>query len=630
MTPGELPVHRIGTADFDAIANGTGDIAALRLLREAERSRRLLLVRAITDLVAKDPVARGPLAPPDEAWDLLARAQNSAPEAVDLLLGHPYTGTWAGYTIRLLRRQITGVCPLWTHTGHLHALAAAAAIRAGLDFTATIPVWASTAMLPGLGVARFQDGSECRDNRGLATGRDFRYPEPPETYMVAEVRRTGTVLELDNGRQIVRVPADPATDGPGWWGLRQVTAVSGDRVLSLCLDDLDPYRGSFEPVLPQRLPADELENWRHLLDEAWRLIVRCLPDTADAFPIGFSSLVPRPMQPFRTTSASSGEAFGSAVISRPADGASLAASLVHEFQHNRLSGLMHLRQLHGDDPTERFYTAWRDDPRPVGGVFQGVYAFFGVTAFWRALARLEGEPFQRIAHFEFAYWRQAVWQVLEVLRADPWLTVDGGRFLRRIAEKLGPWRREPVPTSSATAASAALLDHYAGWRLRHLRPDALVVRTLAAAWSAGRPRPALGFLPDADPTPVPDGLWHHARLDLTRLSLTDPIGFVRRWQDVPGATSADFAYVSGQFTQAAEGYRAELSADPDSPTAWTGLGLALSRAVTGPAGSVLLHQPELVRAVHRRLAAGGTAPDTPDKLAGWLGWLRTGTRPARS
>jgi hypothetical protein len=45
---------------------------------------------------------------------------------------------------------------------------------------------------------------------------------------------------------------------------------------------------------------------------------------------------------------------------------------------------------------------------------------------------------------------------------------------------------------------------------------------------------------------------------------------------------------------------------------------------------VLLHQPELVRAVHRRLAADGTAPDTPDQLAGWLGWLRTGTRPARS
>ncbi|MEV6827159.1 HEXXH motif domain-containing protein [Amycolatopsis sp. NPDC051102] len=609
VTPNELPVHRIGTADFDAIADGTGDVGAVRLLREAERSRRLLLLRAITDFVVKDPALRGPLTHPEEAWDLLARAQASAPEALDLLLGHPYTGTWAGYTIRLLHRQITGVCPLWMHLGHLHALAAAAAIRAGLSFSVAIPLWSGTASLPGLGMARFG-------------------PDPDR--MVAEVRRTDGRLEVDNGRHIIRPPVDLATDGPGWWAVRRVEATSGARVLSVHIDDVDPYRSSFEPVLPQRLPVDELANWTQLLGDAWRLIVRCLPDTADAFPAGFSSLVPRPMQPFGTTSASSGEAFGSAVISRPADPASLAAALVHEFQHNRLSGLLHLRHLHGDDPAERFYTAWRDDPRPIAGVFHGVYAFYGVAAFWRALARLEDEPFQEIAEFEFAYWRQAVWQVLGVLRSDPGLTIDGRRFLRRIAERLSPWLREPVPMATASAASAALLDHYAGWRLRHLRPDALVVRTLAEAWSAGQPRPALGFLPDAEPTPVPDGLWRRSRLDLTRLARGDSAGFTRNWRTVPEATTADFAYVSGRFAEAAEGYRTELLADPDSPAAWTGLGLALSRSGTGPAGSVLLHQPELVRAVYRRLAADGTTPGTPDQLADWLGWLRTGTPPARS
>src|SRR5205823_7977241 len=109
--------------------------------------------------------------------------------------------------------------------------------------------------------------------------------------------------------------------------------------------------------------------------------------------------------------ASSGEAFGSAIITRPTDPASFGASLVHEFQHNRLSGLLHLKSLYNDDPTERFYTVWRDDPRPIAGVFQGVYAFFGVTAFWRALSRVETDLFERIAQFEFAYWRQAVWRV---------------------------------------------------------------------------------------------------------------------------------------------------------------------------------------------------------------------------
>jgi HEXXH motif-containing protein len=606
--PGELSIHRIGTSDFDAIADGPGGLGALSLLRDAERSRRLLLLRAITDEVTKDPSLRGPLPPPDEAWELLERVQEADAHALDLLLGHPYTGTWAGYTIRLLRQQITGVCPLWMHAGHLHALATAAAIRAGLDFTTTVPLWSGHALLPSLGVARFRSATECA---------------------VAEVRCAGPEREVDDGRRIVRLPADLTTDSAGWWGVRKVTATSDGHVLEVRLDDVDAYRSSAEPVLPQRLPAAEVAEWRDLLADAWRLIVRCLPDTAEAFPIGFSSLVPRPMQPFRTTSASSGEAFGSAIISRPDDAASLAAALVHEFQHNRLSALLHLRQLHTDDPAERYYTAWRDDPRPIGGVIHGVHAFFGVAAFWRALARVDDDRFRRIAQFEFAYWRRAVRHVVQVLRPDPGLTVDGRRFLRLIDGHLEPWLREQVPTSCANAASDALLDHYAGWRLRHVRPDPRIVRSLAEAWEAGRARPALGFLPDAEPTPVPDGLWRHARLDLTRLAHTDPLRFARRWKNVPDATTADFAYVSGQFSLAADGYRTELRTDPDSPSAWTGLGLALSRSGTGPAASVLLHQPELVRAVHRRLISDGAPPERPDELASWLGWLRTGAGPAR-
>lgn len=606
VAPDEFSVHKISTDDFDALARGTAGAGVTRLLRDAERSRRLLLVRALTDIAAKNPALSGPLPSPEDAWELLARVQESAPDVLDLMLAHPYTGAWAGYTIRLLRHQIAGVFPLWVHTGHLHALAAAAAIRAGLDFTTSIPSSYGFAALPSLGVARFEDDS------GPA---------------VAEVTSTGETNEVSNGRTVVRLPADLASDSAGWWGVRHLTATTRGRKLSLRLDDVDLYRSSYEPLLPQRLPDREAAEWEVLLGGAWELIAECLPDLADAFPDGFVSLVPRPKMPFRTTSSSSEEAFGSAIISRPDDPASLAAALVHEFQHNRLSGLLHLKRLHVDDPVERFYAPWRDDPRPLSGVFQGVYAFFGVAAFWRALSRVETGPFRRIAQFEFVYWRQAVWQVLRMLQHDAGLTVDGRRFLRQIAEQLEPWQREPVPMTRATAASGALIDHYAAWRLRHLRPDPAIVNTLAEAWTAGRPRPALGILPDGRPTPVPDGRWRHSRHDLARLAITDRTGFTRRWPGVPQATTADFAYTCGRFAEAAQGYRAELEADPDSPPAWTGLGLALSRSGTGPAASALLHQPELVRAVYRVLRAGDATPRTPDELAGWLGWLRTGLRP---
>ncbi|MEV7964474.1 HEXXH motif-containing putative peptide modification protein [Sphaerisporangium sp. NPDC088356] len=64
------------------------------------------------------------------------------------------------------------------------------------------------------------------------------------------------------------------------------------------------------------------------------------------------------------------------------------------------------------DSRERFLTLWRDDPRPIGGVVQGVYAFFGVTAFWRALTHHGKGNTKYRAEFEFGYWRAGTWHTL--------------------------------------------------------------------------------------------------------------------------------------------------------------------------------------------------------------------------
>src|SRR5213076_3279986 len=117
---------------------------------------------------------------------------------------------------------------------------------------------------------------------------------------IANICSTGGVCEIDNGRVVMRLPADLLADVPGWWGIRQLTATADGHRLSLWLDDVDPYRSSYEPLLPQRLPPTEAAKWETLLDGAWRLMVRCLPDMANAFQAGFSSIVPRPMMPFPT------------------------------------------------------------------------------------------------------------------------------------------------------------------------------------------------------------------------------------------------------------------------------------------------------------------------------------------
>jgi HEXXH motif-containing protein len=593
-TEHDIAPHRLPWSEFDSVARGGGGAAAVRNLRRAERSRRLLLLRAVVDETTKTPRLFGPLPSPDSAWELLECVQQKAPAALDLMLAHPYTGSWASYVTRLLRDRITGIGPLWAHVGHVHAVAAAAAIHAELDFETAIPLWRGKAVLPTIGMAVLPTDT---------------------TWSTAVVRAHHGIVEVAHGPDRVGL-----RDGPDWHGVRRIAVRAGRRTLTVRLDDVDPYRGLHEPVPPRRLPDAEVREWDRLLAGAWRLLTEHLPDVADALAAGLDSVVPRQTAGAMPNSASTEEAFGSAVIARPADPTTLAAALVHEFQHIRLGGLLQLVRLYEDDPRERCYVPWRDDPRPIAGVLQGIYAFFGVTALWRELVRTGTPGARRKATVEFAHWRGRTWRTLRVLRTDPAVTPAGQRFLAGIAERLGPWQDEPVPRDIATAVAFVAADHRAGWRIRHVRPDAGTVTDLADAWLAGGPRPPVSLTTDHEPTPVPDGHWSRARADLVGLvAEAHPGGVVPAWSIVPDATAADRAFAEGRFVDAVRGYRAELAADPDRPTSWVGLGLALSGPGTGPAARTLLEYPELVRAVHRRIRVATARPPTPDDLATWIG-----------
>jgi HEXXH motif-containing protein len=595
----DLSRHQLPWPEFDAIARGDAGPGALRELRAAERSRRLLLMRGLVEVATKSEDLYRPLPSPDTAWELLARVERAAPQELEAILAHPYTGTWAGYTTRLYRQDVTGVCPFWVHLGHVHCLAAAAAVRAGIAFETELPAWRGKVPLPTLGVAQ------------LRTDAPFS---------VARIRGDGNVVEIRNRYSRVRLPASPAAEAPGWLGIRKTVLQSGEKRLALRIDDLDPYRGLYEPIPAERLGPVELESWRTVLGKAWQLLVEHLPATADALPVGLDSLVPAPAVPFRLPSASTGEAFGSAIVAYGEDPATLAAALVHEFQHIRLGGLLHLTRLSHDDPRERLYAPWRDDPRPIGGVLHGIYAFFGVTSFWRALAA--AAPGNELAAFEFALWRGQTWRTLATVRDDESLTPAGRRFLAGVAETLRPWQDEPVAPGPRAWARTAAEGHHAVWRLRHLRPATETAAELAGAWRAGRARPVTLRLSEPRvPTPVPDGAWRDARLDLLRLRF-GPDGEARlaeQGSHVPGATGADLDLISGRFADAATEYRWLLSDDPDDPAALVGLGLALSSHSTGPAARALLHRPELVRAVHRLVRTDSTEAPSVEAIAGWLG-----------
>ncbi|MEU4246485.1 HEXXH motif domain-containing protein [Amycolatopsis sp. NPDC026612] len=584
--PVDPDVHSIGWNTFDELAAGRGGIDAVGFLRAADRSRRLLLLYGLVERAEADARLTGPLTGSETAWDLLVRAQQADPHALERVLAHPYTGSWAGYTTRLIEQDLTGECPFWVHYGYLHALAATAAIRAGLDFTIQVPVWNGTVVLPTLGAAR------------LAEGRGF----------------TTTEVQGEAGAFTIRGENSRVAPGhPAWSPLRSFRFETGGRVLELRLDDLDPHRGLYHPIPPTRLAETDSKNWRHLLNKAWRLVVEHLPEYAEVLPGGLTSIVPEPAVPFRLPSASTGEAFGSAVIAAPDEPATLAAALVHEFQHARLGALLQLVRLHDDDRTERLYAPWREDPRPLGGLVHGIYAFFGVSAFWRALSR--ACPEDRLAAFEFAHWRSQSWCALEAIREDPALTGAGRRFLGQLATVLGPWQDEPTPGEAARWSETLAVDHHAGWRLRHLRPEPEAVADLARAWQNGLPCPLAA--PGSRLDTTSDGSWPNSRSDLVRIRLGEDgeTRLTQLWSLVPEVLKADHLWVQDRMDEARTAYAAELEADPDHASAWIGLGLSLT---SGPAKQALLTAPELVRAVHRNLRTMDAAP-VVEELAAWLG-----------
>lgn len=596
--------HRLSRQHLAALAAGGGSADTTGELLAVELSWRKVMFRAVLDAAQARPEAAGPLPPVEQAWELLARAERAVPSEVERLLLHPHVGTWAGYTLRRLRGSAGSTTPLWVDVGYLHAVAAAAAIRAGLGFSTRVPVRNGFAIFPTLGGAR------------LPTDAPWDHAQVAGSLDRLSVTGAGGSVQIG-------LPAPDADRG--WVGLRRLHAEAAGQVLSIGLDDLDPYRNLRTPTPPQPLTAPEVQRWADLLSRAWQVIVRSCPHRAPPLARGLLSVVPRPAaERFRTMSASAGDAFGSAIMSEPDGAIELAVTLVHEFQHIQLGGLLHLVALHEGEPPERLYAPWRDDPRPLGGLLQGVYAFVGIVDFWRAFRRDATGPPGQQAHFEFARWRQPVWSTLHRLRDLPQLTRVGRELVAGLTATVRPWLAEPVPAGLASAAEAAVVDHRALWRLHHLRPDPETVAGLAEAWSAGRAASA-GPVPAPLVEPDPSARWLDTRAVLIRWRLRDPAGFAQLHRDpttaagqVSGATAADVSYVAGELDRAGQLYQAELAADPDRPSAWAGLGLVATATRPGPAAGALLDRPELVRAVHRATRAAGGTVD-PLELAGWLG-----------
>lgn len=569
------------------------------LLLAAELSRRLLLLRMLDDAAGLGP-----------AWDLLSEAQRRAPSVVDDLLLYPQTGMWLATALR----QVRGTTPRdepprWVVLGHFCALAAVAGLRAGLDFTVEVPVRHGRVPLPTLGCAVL----------------------PTTTpWATATVRSEGGRTLIETPGATVPLPLPPHSAAPGWHPVRRLAVGPADRRFELVLDDVDPYRTYPEPTEPTPLSEGAAEQWRRLLERAWTVLLRQQPGTAEAIRRGVLSLSPTPARGrFRPRSVSSGDAFGGIEASEPDDAVQLAATLVHEFQHTKLGGLLHLTPLSSDADglgPDLWYAPWRDDPRPMAGLLQGIYAFVGVARFWRAHRRAADDG-SALAHFEFALWREQVARAMAQIHRHPRLTPLGAALLDTLRDHCAQWLQEPVPTDHLALARLCAADHVARWRAHHLRPAPAAVDETVRAYLDGAPGPppSLAAEPKVVPEPAARGLDSVAILVRYRLTADGPQEEPEKAADrVTGALTGDALLAAGDATAAQHAYLAHLTAHPGHPAAWAGLGSALTATGTAPAAAHLLrHHPEQARTLHKALSHHPGPHPTPLQLATWLSTPRT-------
>ncbi|MFF9567884.1 aKG-HExxH-type peptide beta-hydroxylase [Streptomyces sp. NPDC014685] len=459
-----------------------GDSHTLGVLVRDQDTRRLVLLRALLDAAGAASAAVCPPRALDRLradWDLLETAERADRAAVRAVLLHPLTGPWAQRCLRglsapaLASRTDTGThsrtgnaLELRADLDHLSALAAAAAIRAGIPFTTRLTAHDGLLSLPTLGALRTTSTA----------------PVPVDVAF-----RAGELTLREEGAAVPPLVAHPQPDGatgsadPRWLPVLALPALPHG-IGPVPLDDVDPYRTdgrglqrhglSAATHIDDRARKSWAESWAgvapllgiggaHRLTEA-ALLLRCLVPLGPppgSGPVGESAA---------HCSGTRREAFGAVLSSRPATPAYFASTLVHELQHTKLAALCALVPLHHEDAEPRHFAPWRSDPRPFDGLLQGAYSHLALADYWQRFALGARRVTHRdLAWAEHARCREQVGAVLPVLAGSAALTREGRVLVNEMITLYHRLDDCPPPAGHLARAEAYVATAKVIWQQRN-------------------------------------------------------------------------------------------------------------------------------------------------------------------
>ena len=385
--------HVLPAAALDLLSAGPGDVAAMEALADSRCSVNRALVAHVASaaLDGRNGELRRAAA---EGWELLTALDREQPDVVSDVLAYPFVQAWAAHC---LRGGADAGPDLDLDRAHLAGLAAAAAMRAGLETELLLPVRDGFTHLPGAG-ALAVNGSA--------------------------------------GPAAVRIGSSgvSARHGPGeWHAVRSVDAAQ----MSFTVEDLDPFRDCRAWTPAGRLAPAEWAVWQRGLTAACRQLAAELPAYADVMAAGLRSVVPMRPGTRHRQSGTSRHAIGALAMALLDDVAMLSELLVHEMQHTKLAALCDLVDL--VDPADggaRFAVPWRKDLRPVDAVLHGTYAHLAVAELWRARSRqaADGQALEL-----FHTYRSWVENGIDTLQSVDSLTPVGERFVDGMGATVQAW-----------------------------------------------------------------------------------------------------------------------------------------------------------------------------------------------
>jgi uncharacterized protein len=429
--PAASPAHSLPAADLEALAAGTGGAAVMTHLGGAQQS----LLRAMLGSVyqAASTGAAAPGAPDlHAAWSLLTTLDRAQPKALGAVLRHPYVRVWAIRCLEQLsaaaaRPPAEHPAGLVSDLGYLGAIAAAAAVRARVPATVTVPVVDAAVHLPTLGRLTLADpgGDRCAEaDRQTATVTVL------SDAVLIEARGGSRALKI---RDLLTYEPPAATDdgAPGEWQPVRLLRAPG---LCVTLEDTDLYRDCHQWPAAPRLADSEFARWQGLFGEAWQQIDRYHGSFAPGLAAGLTTLMPLAALPDdRDASTASRHAPGAVGVALPDGPVTLALLLICAFQQVKLNAVLDLYDLYDPADDRLFPAPWGEGKQHLEGLFQDAYAHLAGTDFWRVRQQLaNGRPAQVAGH-RFAQWQAESREAIQTLAGSGSLTPLGTAFVEIMA-----------------------------------------------------------------------------------------------------------------------------------------------------------------------------------------------------